>query len=79
MQEGEQQSEGRMTRHRQVSDIRSDFPPAAPLSKDPDSMVPGRDYPMAEVSALRPAMMRQWGGGGSDKVGRGTDGEIERG
>lgn len=46
-----------MKERRQVSDICADSAPAAVLSNDPDSMVPGRDYP---TTRLQPVMRWRW-------------------
>ena len=47
-------------------------------------MVPGRDYPMTQLSALKSVLRTGWRGGerqreglGSDKVERGTDSDME--
>lgn len=52
-----------MTQHRHVSYIDSDLAPAGRLSSDPDSTVPGRDYPMTQLSPLKSAIRRDGGGG----------------
>lgn len=71
-----------MKEHRQVSDICADSAPAAALSNDPNSVVPGRDYRTPQLSEARHEEgMVERGGGveglGSDKVERGTDSDME--
>lgn len=77
-----------MKEHRPVSDICADSGPAAALSNDPDSVVPGRDYPTTQVSAVKSVMRRRWcrvggerlrEGLSSDKVERVTDSDMEGG
>lgn len=50
------------------------------LSNDPDNVVPGRDYPTTQLSALKSVTRRRWWRWreeGSDKVERGTDSDME--
>lgn len=79
-----ERNEGRMKEHRQVSDIGADSASPAALSNDPDTVFPGRDYPMTQLSALKSVMRRWWRGSkslreglDSDKVERGTDSDME--
>lgn len=79
-----ERNEGQTKEHRQVSDICADSAPVAALSNDPDSVVPGRDYPTTQLSTLK-SVMRRWDGGDerlregldSDKVERGTDSDMK--
>lgn len=47
-----------MKEHRPVSDICADSTSAAAISNDPDRVVPGRDYPVAQLSTLESVMRR---------------------
>lgn len=53
-----------MKDHRQVSDICADSAPAAALSNDPNSVVPGRDYRTPQLSEARHEEEKVERGGG---------------